>query len=158
MQSNPATIFAGLIAVLAITIVVFALALNRKIRRVEKMVRRLYGNAPAGSDIADNMARRITEAELKIERIDPRLDAVENIARRSVHRIGFKRFNPFSDTGGDNSFALALLNQQKDGVVLSSLYTREGVRIYGKRVRDGRAPQALSKEEKEVLEEAIKET
>ena len=73
----------------------------------------------------------------------------------SVQKVGFLRFNPFQDTGGDNSFALALLDRENNGVILSSFYTREGVRIYAKQIENGASRQALSDEEKKVLEEAL---
>jgi hypothetical protein len=51
-----------------------------------------------------------------------------------VPRVGFVRYNSFDDVGSDLSYALALLNRDGDGVVLSSIYSREETRTYGKAV------------------------
>ena len=51
---------------------------------------------------------------------------------RAFQRVGLVRFNPFEDTGGNQSFALALLDAEGNGWVLSSLHARTGTRVYAK--------------------------
>ena len=63
--------------------------------------------------------------------------SLEGAQRRSFQRIGLVRFNPFEDTGGNQSFALALLDQAGDGFVVSSLHARAGTRVYGEGGRQG---------------------
>ena len=65
------------------------------------------------------------------------------------------RFNPFEDTGGNQSFALAILDAQGNGFVVSSLHSRGGTRVYGKTVAGGKAETALSHEEAEALRLAL---
>ncbi|MGB9680719.1 MAG: DUF4446 family protein, partial [Minisyncoccia bacterium] len=74
----------------------------------------------------------------------------------SIQKIGLIRFNPFADTGGNQSFALALLNNFNNGVVISSLHGREGTRIYAKPVIAGKSKYNLSTEEIKAIEKAIK--
>ena len=106
-------------------------------------------------DLAANLAERLALAEKEIKNLKERTEILEKIGQVAIQKVGFKRFNPFSDTGGNNSFVMGLLDHKNNGVMISSLYTREGVRIYGKRVENGQSKQPLSQEEKEVLEEAI---
>ena len=82
----------------------------------------------------------------------------EIIANRlHLQRIGFKRFNPFTDTGGDQSFILSLLDENGAGVVISSLHSRENTRVYAKDIKDGNCPdQVLSKEEQQVIKNSLK--
>ncbi|NCU42338.1 MAG: DUF4446 family protein [Candidatus Moranbacteria bacterium] len=81
---------------------------------------------------------------------------VYDLAGKGVYKIGLIRFNPFKDVGGNQSFALALLDQEKTGVVISSLYTREGTRIYTKPVYKGDALEdhSFTEEEKEAIKKA----
>jgi len=73
-----------------------------------------------------------------------------------LQRTALVRFNPFDETGGDQSFALALLDKNGDGLVLSSLHTRDLTRVYGKPVRGGKpAEYDFSKEEKQAVELAL---
>jgi Protein of unknown function (DUF4446) len=76
-----------------------------------------------------------------------RLEALERIARGEVPRVGFVRYNAFHDVGSDLSYALALLNRDGDGVVLSSIYSREETRTYGKAVTGFKPAQDPSEEE-----------
>jgi hypothetical protein len=83
---------------------------------------------------------------------------LERDMRHAVQRVGLVRFNPFEDTGGNQSFAVALLDANDDGFVVSSLHARQGTRIYAKAVARGRAEAALSDEEAEALQRAAAST
>lgn len=79
---------------------------------------------------------------------------IENNKAHFQH-LGFKRFNPFTDTGGNQSFALSLLDENHNGIVISSLHSRESTRIYAKKIVSGKSEnQDLSKEEAEVIRSA----
>ena len=74
-----------------------------------------------------------------------------------LQKMGFVRFNPFNDTGGDQSFCLAILNGHDTGIVISSLHSREQTRIYAKRIVAGKTEGVeLSREEAEALNRALK--
>jgi len=74
-----------------------------------------------------------------------------------IQRVGLLRFNPFDETGGNQSFALSLLDDHGNGVVISSLHNREATRIYGKPVKNfEEAGFEFSAEEKQAVEEARK--
>ena len=80
---------------------------------------------------------------------------LERDLKLSFSRIGLVRFNPFEDTGGNQSFALALLDDHGDGFIASSLHTRNLTRVYAKGVAGGRSEAALSAEEAEALRMAM---
>lgn len=117
--------------------------------------KRMFGSAGSADE---RLAKLLIENEKLREAITrhaERIAVLEAIGNRSVQKIGFLRFNPFSETGGDNSFALTLLDRRNNGVIISSLYTREGVRVYAKSVEAGTPKYSLSKEEKASLEQAL---
>lgn len=116
---------------------------------------RVLGDAPSSADPANDLLRRMMRAETQIEAIEPRLAAAEAIAALAVQKVGFLRFNPFQDTGGDNSFIIVLLDAGDNGFILSSLYMREGTRLYAKAVERGSVRAPLSDEEQEVLDSTI---
>jgi hypothetical protein len=64
------------------------------------------------------------------------------------------RFNPFPDQGSNQSFAIGLLNEEKDGVVISSLYSRERMSVFAKPIKNGKSDYELTQEEKEALQKA----
>jgi len=81
---------------------------------------------------------------------------IENngVALNGIQHVGVIRFNPFRDIGGDQSFSIALLNAHKDGIVISSLYTESGVRIYAKSVKNGTSKHQLSEEEQQAIQQS----
>lgn len=75
---------------------------------------------------------------------------------RSVHKTAVLRFNPFKEVGGNQSFSVALLDGKNSGIVLSSLHTREGTRVYAKPVTAGAAELfPFTEEEKATIAQAI---
>lgn len=72
-----------------------------------------------------------------------------------IQKISLLRYNPYGDTGGDQSFSLVLLDGKSTGVILTSLHTRAGTRVYAKQVEDGRSELHLSKEEESALNKAL---
>jgi len=98
--------------------------------------------------------KHLKKAEQNIKELDKLLKNLKKMAGQSIQKIGLVRFNPFKDTGGNQSFAIALLDAHKNGLVISSLYSREGTRIYGKPIESGQSKYPLSKEELEALKKA----
>lgn len=77
--------------------------------------------------------------------------------RFHIQKLGFLRYNPYADTGGDQSFCLCLLDETDTGIVITSLHSREQTRIYAKAIAHGKpAGYELSREETEALSQAIK--
>jgi hypothetical protein len=77
---------------------------------------------------------------------------IEKEGKLHVQKIGLLRFNPFKDTGGDQSFILSLVDGNNTGVIISALYSRSGTRWYAKKVSEGKGIEYdLSDEEKQVL-------
>lgn len=91
------------------------------------------------------------------EKFDKVLDEMKKLEKKqkfSIQKLGIIRFNPFSDVGSDQSFSLALLDENNDGVVITSLYTREENRVYGKPIKDSKSEYTLSEEENQAIEKA----
>jgi Protein of unknown function (DUF4446) len=89
-----------------------------------------------------------------VERLAARTAILERDLRQSLGRMGIVRYNPFEETGGNQSFALAVLDGNGDGFVISSLHARAGTRVYAKAVKGGTAESALSDEEAAAVREA----
>lgn len=89
-----------------------------------------------------------------IEMLQKYCDRIENESKFHIQKVGLHRFNPFKDTGGDQSFILSLVDLNDNGVVISGLYSRSGLRWYAKRVVNGKGVEHdLSEEEKKALRE-----
>lgn len=100
-------------------------------------------------------AEKEKELEAKIEDIFLDIEKLQKLSEKSIQNVGVVRFNPFSDMGGNQSFAIALLDNKNNGFVISSLFIKEGNRVYAKAVKDGKSDYLLSNEEKEAITRAI---
>ena len=101
-----------------------------------------------------NLHERVDEAVDRFDTFSTRLDSLDWKAAQSLNRIGLVRFNPFMDTGADLSFSAALLNDNGDGMVLTSLWGRDEVRLYAKPVDNHESRYVLSQEEKQAIDMA----
>lgn len=102
------------------------------------------------------IGKKIKDLDDKQEKIDKHLITIDEKLSKSIRNIETIRFNPFVDAGGNQSFAIAFMNDEKNGVVMSSLYARDRMSIFAKPIINGKSEFELSAEEKEVLEKAIK--
>lgn len=73
----------------------------------------------------------------------------------ALTKIGMIRFNPFNDTGGDQSFCLAALDSHDNGFIISSIHARTGTRVYAKEIAGGKSKHNLSDEESIALKRAL---
>jgi hypothetical protein len=133
-------------ALISVGLYHFALVAPR-LRRLEAALR---GESGPGDTVAAEVRARGLEGAFA-KRTEERLAELERVARREVFRIGFVRYNSFRDVGSDLSFAFALLNSDGDGVVLTSIYSREETRTYGKAVRKFVPQQDASNEENQAI-------
>ncbi len=136
------------LAILALAVLVIDLRM--------KWSRMFGGKTKIRQDVALQALSRIALAEDRLKNLESRTEILDRVSRLSIHKVSFLRYNPFQDTGGDQSFSLCMLDKANNGVVISSLYARDGVRVYGKAIEVGKPKQQLSEEEEKVLEEAIK--
>jgi hypothetical protein len=129
-------------------------------RRTRRLSSRLNA-ITRGSDersleaILEAHLKRVHEVVRQLDELEVRTAVVERNLLRAFTRVGLVRYNPFEETGGNQSFALALLDAHGDGFVLSSLHARNGTRVYAKGVKGGRSDSAVSDEEAEALRLAM---
>jgi hypothetical protein len=148
--------------VVGLVVVVFALVLAvvGLIRRARKLGRRLE-SITRGSDegsleaVLGTHLERVRQVVHDVDTVAAQTAVIERDLVGSLGRVGLVRFNPFEDTGGNQSFALALLDGRGDGFIVSSLHARTGTRLYAKAVAGGASETALSEEESEALRQAL---
>jgi hypothetical protein len=109
---------------------------------------------PALDRILSAQMQRLDGLTKEVQSITSRTRGVEAQGRHAIQSVGLVRFNPFEDTGSNQSFALALLDADENGVILSSLHSRQSTRVYLKAIAGGHCEAALSSEETQALQEA----
>ncbi len=105
----------------------------------------------------EEVVEETTDFKRDLDKIKEHLLEIEKLGLQHLQRVELFRFNPYDDTGGDQSFTTALLDSKGNGIVLTSLHARSGTRIFAKPIVLGRgAKQSLSEEEEKVINLAMK--
>lgn len=105
--------------------------------------------------LISSQIEKTEEQEADIQKIKKEISGLDKISKLSFQRIGLVRFNPFKEVGGDQSFSIALLDFNNNGFVITSIYSRDGNRVYAKAISNGKSQYLLSDEEKEAIKIAI---
>jgi len=145
-------------AFLALISLIFAIVALVLLRKTKKNLKTLFAGKQAQDleSILLAQTKEISQLDKEIQELFEISNRIHALAQKSVHKVGIIRFNPFKDIGGDQSFALALLDGKNSGLVVSSLHTREGTRIYSKPVIKGESEKyTLTEEEKQAIKIAI---
>jgi hypothetical protein len=102
--------------------------------------------------ILESIQKTLALHETKTSLLVTTVEQLSQAADTHLQHLVIKRFNPFHNTGGDQSFILGLLDAKKNGIVLTSLHSRENTRFYVKSVKEGIGdPHPLSEEEQQIL-------
>lgn len=140
----------GALLLMDVVFIVFAISIHKRMKAIFR------GGSMDIEDAIRLLQARQSEFRILIDEHGRRIVSLEELVPKDLSTVGLVRFNPFADAGGDQSFALALLNRESSGVVISSLYGREMSRMYAKSVEKGASKHQLSEEERQAIEQAMR--
>jgi len=160
LLSDNLALVLGVLAALVVVLLVVVLVQGIRLGRATRAYRDVARGADGGSlhDLLAGNASAVERASERMSDIEAMHGLIDERTRRSLQHIGMVRFNPFDDTGSDQSFAIALLDDRRDGVVISSLHGRTNTRLFAKPVADGSSSHTLSEEESQAIRIAVEGT
>lgn len=147
----------GLCLLLQVLWLVVLVWLAVRARALGKRLQRLTAGATGASlerVLMDHLAR-VEEVDTRQRQVEERVCALERQIPLCVQRVGLVRYDAFEDVGGQQSFSLAILDAQQNGLVLTSVYSRSDVRVYAKAIRQGQPSHPLSEEELQAIRNAL---
>ena len=150
-MSTNTLLFGVLFVLVAVVIILFI--------KVELRLRKLFKGSKADS-LEALIAEVVGHVHALNDKTDSQSESLKMLdARLQKHGRGVKlvRFNPFPDVGGNQSFAVAIVNKEGDGVVFSSLYSRERMSVFAKPITAGKSDIELTPEEASVVQDAHKD-
>jgi len=146
----------GLAALVLIQFII-VVSLSSRLTRISRTLRSLF-SGPEGADLEAILRRCQNQSQTALERsdeLDARLTEVIDTVEGCIQHCGLVRYDGFGDVSGQQSFSLALLDADRNGAVLTGLFSRSDSRCYGKAVVAGEAEQELSIEEQKALDVAL---
>lgn len=146
-----------LLGALTVVLLVWVALLQRSEARLRRRLRRVLpgGDATSLDQVLEQQLQRIESLSARLDALNRLHHELEAVAGHAIQKVGTVRYNPFSDAGGDQSFAIALLDADGTGIVMSSLHSRTETRVFAKPVQTGRSKYPLSDEEQEAIRKAI---
>ena len=155
----------GIIAIAAAAVAVVALAVAlglalslKRLRRSQRVVmgdggaEDLVAHAAGMQDAFRDLQDYVEEAAVAL---DARLAETERTMRGRIAHRALVRYDAYNELSGQQSMSIALLDDERSGIVLSCIHHRDQARVYGKQVREGRSELELSPEEAEAVRIAV---
>ena len=163
LGNNIPVLWWGISAVAILLVIAFLIniilyrRLNRRMKQFESssITLQTFMSGNQLDNLLQECIQKQADQEQVISKIETRLAQIETKLRVGVDRVELIRFRAFENVGSDLSFAVALVNQEGSGVVLSSIHNREESRVYAKPIKEGLSTYSLTGEEKEVIDRAM---
>ena len=147
-------VIAVLMTILFIGMVIILIRTANLNKRYQQFMKKL-GNGRNIEEDLENYMYRVEKVEKQNADIVSFCKGLEEDVTTCIQKVGIVRYNAFKDTGSDLSFALAMLDEKNNGVVLNGIYSREMSNIYAKPVENGESKYTISAEEQEAIDKAI---
>ncbi|MFR6022594.1 MAG: DUF4446 family protein [Clostridia bacterium] len=145
------SIMVGILTIGFISILYSNIKLKNKYNKFMKKI----GNGKNIEEDLENYMYRVERVERQNAEIISYCKNLDDEVAKCIQKVGMVRYSAFKDTGSDLSFAVAMLDENNDGVVFNGIYSREMSNIYAKPVKKGVSEYTLSEEEKEAIRRAI---
>ena len=140
--------------ILLIGYIVNVIKISKLKNKYNNFMRKFSKNSPIEEDLI-KYVNDVNNLKVETTRILNYCKNLDEEIDNCIQKVGIVRYSAFKDTGSDLSFALALLDEKNNGVLLNGIYSREISNIYGKPIINGKSEYTLSEEEEEALYKAI---
>ena len=140
--------------ILLVGFVILIIKFSKLNKKYKKFIKKL-GNGKNIEEDLENYMYRVERIEKKNGEILDYVKTIDEDMKTCIQKVGIVRYNAFKDTGSDLSFALALLDENNDGVVLNGIYSREMSNIYAKPIKKGKSNYTISEAEEQAIQKAL---
>lgn len=145
-------IFVLILVLFALVIILFL-----KFKKINQVAQIFFAgkNGKDLEQVLEAQHKLILKNEKDIKELFDGYEKIYNIAAKGIQKVGVVRYNPFRDMGGNQSFSIAMLDRNNSGLIISTLATRDGVRVFSKSIIDGDCTEfPLLEEEKRAIKVA----
>lgn len=128
-----------ILVILMVVLFLMNIFLFLRFKKITQLSEKFF-SGKNGKDLEDVLSKQLLLIEKNKKDISDLFEGYEkifNIAAKGIQKVGVVRYNPFKDMGGNQSFSIALLDMNNRGLVISTLATRDGTRVFSKPIIDG---------------------
>ncbi len=152
--------FLIILFILNIILLICSIISNIRIKNIhqkDKLFMEKLGNGKNIKEDLDKYMNRVANTEEEIRKLSLYYKELENKTQKCIQKVGIVRYNAYKDTGSDLSFAVCLLDEKNDGIVLNGIYARDMSNIYAKPLENGISKYKVTPEEQEAIDRAMNE-
>lgn len=147
-------ILLGIMAILLVGFIILIAKFSKLNKKYQNFMQKL-GNGKNLEEDLETYMYRVNKVESENAQIINSIEEINKEQKKCIQKIGMIRYNAFQDVGSDLSFALAMLDENNDGVVLNGIYSREMSNIYAKPIEKGKSTYTVSAEEAQAIGKAM---
>lgn len=155
--SHNLSIVVTVLAVLAVVAIATAVANASRIRSITGRFAWVTGEGGGSPDTLDALLRTVQSNQRAIGVINSTLERVAEDGKTHLRRVGMVRYDAFEGIAGHQSFSLCILDDHRDGVLITSLVGREFSRSYAVEIKAGAPSRKLGDEEAAALQNALRD-
>lgn len=146
-----------LLIVVVLLLLIIVIANIKAIGKLEAKYRKLTRGVDNSNleEVINSYMNKIDDVKTETDNMKNEYSSINQRIDRCIQNISITRYKAFEDVGSDLSFSLALLDSNKDGVIITSIYGRNESTIYAKPIEKGISRYDLSEEEKMTLENTL---
>lgn len=141
---------------ISVLLIIYLLIVSQRLAKLSRVYSKLTKGVSGGNleEILVGYADSVDSVKVRTTDLEQQSLKLAADIRNSFSYVGIVRYDAFEDVGGEQSFSFVLLNAKKTGVAVSSVYSRNDVRVYAKAFRDGKPSHPLTQEELRALKQA----
>jgi biopolymer transport protein ExbB/TolQ len=143
-----------IVSVMALVLIIQAVKLTKVNKQYKQLMRGMTNENV--EEILLKYIDRVDEYGDRLLKSEKEIASIHQLIAQKAANVSITRYNAYEEQGNDLSFSIAILNDERNGFVITSLYNRHDQRVYAKPIIAGKSTYALSIEEKQVIDEAIK--
>ncbi len=144
----------GIMVILLVGFIILIAKFSKLNKKYQNFMQKL-GNGKNLEEDLETYMYRVNKVESENAQIINSIEEINKEQKKCIQKIGMVRYNAFQDVGSDLSFALAMLDENNDGVVLNGIYSREMSNIYAKPIEKGKSTYTVSAEEAQAIGKAM---
>lgn len=147
----------GILAINAIILLVFIINTNstNKLKKTYKTLIKRLGNSNNIEEMLNIYLEKVENVEKENKDMKVHYEELDKSVSKCIKKIGIVRYSAFKDMGSDLSFAVALLDDNNNGIVLNGIYSVENSNIYAKPIENGKSKYTISEEEQKAIDIAL---
>ena len=145
-----------LLVITALILGFFLVIALQRLNRLNKLYSKMTLGASGGNleDVILGCIDSVSEVSKRTIALEQKSDIHAERLQKCLHSVGIVRYDAFEDVGGEQSFSFVLLNDKRTGIAVSSVYSRNDVRVYAKALREGIPSHPMTQEELQALKQA----